>query len=101
MKKTILFLIIFGLSVFGFTQNKTEFTFKNKSAIDFTKASSTSTDPAYGNVVFKIGENGISTKAGAKFNDKVNESGMLYLSIYETVFNASNTGYYIVKLKLK
>lgn len=58
--------------------------------------------PSYGNVVFKVGE--ISTqalKAGAKFNGNSPSSGMLYISIYETVYNAANTGSYTVKISLK
>lgn len=64
--------------------------------------SSGSTYPAYGNVVYKIGE--VSTtalKAGAKFSGTASTSGMLFLSIYETVYNASNTGSYNVKVSLK
>jgi len=68
---------------------------------DFKPSTSTSTYPAYGNVVFKIGETGKAEKAGANFNGKVKNSGMLYLSIYESVYNASNTGFYVVKLKVK
>ncbi len=59
------------------------------------------TYPVYGNVVFKVGEAGQPMKAGAKFSGSVNASGMLYLSIYETVYNTSNSGSYTVKLGLK
>lgn len=63
---------------------------------------STTTYPSYGNVVYKIGETSTSTlKAGAKFNGTATSSGMLYISIYETVYNASNTGSYSVKVSLK
>jgi hypothetical protein len=68
---------------------------------DFKPNTSTSTYPAYGNVVYKIGETGTSKKTGAKFNGKADANGMLYLSIHETVYNASNTGFYIVNLKVK
>ncbi len=56
--------------------------------------------PTYGQVVYKIGEAGESLKAGKKATIKVNKSGMLYLSIYETVFNAGNKGSYNVKVKV-
>ena len=60
------------------------------------------TYPAYGNVVYKIGENSTQTlKAGAKFNGTASTTGMLFISIYETVYNASNTGSYTVKISLK
>jgi hypothetical protein len=58
-----------------------------------------STYPSYGNVVYKIGENGTMMKAGANFNGTVKQSGVVYISIYETVYNASNTGFYTVKVK--
>lgn len=57
--------------------------------------------PVYGNVVFKIGEGGTAQKAGAKFNGSANASGMLYIAIYETVYNASNTGSYNVRVGVK
>jgi len=40
-------------------------------------------------------------RAGGKFNGTSASAGMLYLSIYETVFNAANTGSYSVKVILK
>lgn len=63
--------------------------------------SAASTYPTYGNVVYRIGETGVVMKAGARFNGVVNGSGMLYISIYETVFNPNNMGSYTVKLLLK
>lgn len=58
--------------------------------------------PTYGNVVYKIGEASTQVlKAGAKFNGNVSASGMLYISIYETVYNAANTGSYTVKISVK
>ncbi len=58
--------------------------------------------PAYGNVVYKLGESSTAPlKAGAKFNGAAASTGMLYISIYETVYNASNTGSYTVKISLK
>lgn len=57
------------------------------------------TYPAYGNVVYHIGDASTETlKAGAKFSGIAKSSGMLYISIYETVYNAANTGSYTVKV---
>jgi len=50
-------------------------------------------------VVYKVGENGTMMKAGANYNGTVSKTGLLYISIYETVFNESNTGFYTVKVK--
>lgn len=61
-----------------------------------------STFPTYGNVVYKIGETSYDAlRAGAKFSGSAKTSGMLLISIYETVYNASNTGSYTVKISLK
>lgn len=61
-----------------------------------------STYPSYGNVVYKIGETSNSIlKAGAKFNGTAPASGMLFISIYETVYSASNSGSYTVKISVK
>lgn len=60
-----------------------------------------STYPTYGQLVYKIGETGTAMKAGAKFSGTMNQAGLLYLSIYETVYNAANTGTYNVKISLK
>lgn len=58
-----------------------------------------STYPSYGNVVYHIGDNSTETlKAGAKFSGSAKTGGMLYISIYETVYNAANTGSYTVKV---
>lgn len=54
----------------------------------------------FGNVVYKIGNEGVMLKAGTKIETVANQSGMLYLSIYETVFNGANSGHYTVKVKL-
>lgn len=57
------------------------------------------TYPSYGNVVYHIGDASTETlKAGAKFSGTAKSSGMLYISIYETVYNAANTGSYTVKI---
>lgn len=64
--------------------------------------SSTTTYPSYGNVVYKIGETSTTAlKAGAKFTGSASMAGMLYIAIYETVYNASNTGSYNVRISLK
>lgn len=60
-----------------------------------------STYPSYGNLVYKIGEDGETIKAGSKYTGTAKKSGTLFLSIYETVFNASNTGSYSVKVSVK
>jgi hypothetical protein len=57
--------------------------------------------PTYGNVVYKIGEQGQVLKAGEKYTGAAKNSGMLYISIYETVYNPSNTGFYNVKVSKK
>jgi hypothetical protein len=62
--------------------------------------SSANVYPTYGNVVYKIGENGTPLKGGSKFSGNATSNGMLYLSIYETVYNAANTGSYAVKIKI-
>ncbi len=80
---------------------KPDGSYKGATSDKFTPNASNSTYPVYGNCVFKIGDNGTSKSAGAKYKGKADASGMLYLSIYETVYNASNTGYYIVKLKVR
>lgn len=62
---------------------------------------SASTYATYGMLVYKIGENSYDNlKAGAKFTGTAKTSGMLYLSIYETVFNANNKGSYNVKVSV-
>jgi hypothetical protein len=58
--------------------------------------------PVYGNVVYKIGEASYETlRAGAKYTGTAITSGMLLISIYETVYNAANTGSYTVKVSVK
>lgn len=57
--------------------------------------------PTYGNVVYKIGESGAAMKAGAKFSGSAGTGGPLYISIYETVYNAANSGSYTVKISTK
>jgi len=57
--------------------------------------------PSYGNVVYKIRDDGEAIKAGSKYSGTAKSSGALFLSIYETVYNASNTGSYTVKVNIK
>ncbi|MFL5751914.1 MAG: hypothetical protein ACJ76F_00785 [Bacteroidia bacterium] len=65
-------------------------------------SSGATTYPAYGNVVYRVGENvSQNLKAGAKFTGSAPNAGMLYLAIYETVYNAANSGSYTVKVMLK
>ncbi|MCX6295964.1 MAG: hypothetical protein NTX97_07840 [Bacteroidetes bacterium] len=60
------------------------------------------TYPTYGNVVYKIGETSSQMlKAGAQFNGVASASGLLFVSVYETVYSASNTGSYTVKISVK
>jgi hypothetical protein len=55
--------------------------------------------PSYGQIVYRIGDKvGENLKAGAKFSGTAKTSGMLMLSIYETVYNAANKGMYSVKV---
>jgi len=58
-----------------------------------------STYPTYGNLVYKVGEVGAMVKAGSKYNFVATQGGCIYLSIYETVYNANNSGNYNVKVK--
>lgn len=57
--------------------------------------------PSFGNLVYRIGEYGEVTKAGSKYTGMAKGDGTIFLSIYESVFNSSNTGYYTVKIDLK
>jgi len=56
--------------------------------------------PQYGMVVYKIGDAGTATPAGSKFTGTAKQGGVLFISIYETVYNASNTGSYNVSVKI-
>lgn len=69
--------------------------------VDYGNPGGTSTYPTYGNVVYKIGENGPMLRAGSQFKGTADASGILYLSIYETVFNPANSGTYTVKVSVK
>lgn len=57
--------------------------------------------PLYGQLVFRIGENSTKVvKAGVNYSGIAKTSGMLYLCIYESVFNSANTGKYITKITI-
>ncbi|MCA6435521.1 MAG: hypothetical protein IM600_10565 [Bacteroidetes bacterium] len=56
--------------------------------------------PSYGQIVFKVGETGEMKKANVKGTNKAKTSGLLFISIYETVYNAANSGSYQVNIKL-
>ena len=74
---------------------------KASGATDYTGGDyeGASTYATYGMLVYKIGENSYDNlKAGAKYTGTAKTNGMLYLSIYETVFNANNKGSYNVKV---
>lgn len=55
----------------------------------------------YGSVVYKIGEYGQIKQAGSKYEGVAGEEGILYISIYETVYDKGNTGSYNVKVVKK
>lgn len=55
----------------------------------------------YGSVVYKIGEYGQIKQAGSKYEGVAAEEGVVYLSIYETVYDKGNTGSYNVKVVKK
>ena len=88
-----------------------EVTLESLSGNKYTPDGSTSSDnesnyekstyPTYGNIVYKIGESGEMIKAGSKYIGSAKSSGVLFLSIYETVYNSANTGTYTVKVSLK
>lgn len=55
----------------------------------------------YGALVYKIGENGEVKQAGSKYEGIADQEGNIYVSIYETVFDKTNTGSYSVKVTKK
>jgi hypothetical protein len=56
--------------------------------------------PEYGQLVYKIGETGETLKAGSKFTGKIEKTGTLYLSIYETSIDKKNSGFFTAKVKV-
>ena len=57
-----------------------------------------SNEPSYGSLVYKIGESGTMYKAGDTFVGKATATGIVYVSIFESVYNAANTGTFTVKV---
>lgn len=55
----------------------------------------------YGSVVYKIGEYGETKQAGSKYDGIADEDGTVYVAIYETVYDKTNTGSYSVKVVKK
>ncbi|RMG79096.1 MAG: hypothetical protein D6707_08835 [Bacteroidetes bacterium] len=55
----------------------------------------------YGTLIYKIGENGSFKKAGSFKTEIASETGLLFLSIYETIYDPKNTGKYIVTVKVE
>lgn len=56
----------------------------------------------YGALVYKIGEYGEAKQAGSKYDGvAVEEEGTIYVAIYETVFDKTNSGAYNVKVTKK
>jgi hypothetical protein len=56
--------------------------------------------PEYGQLVYKIGETGEALKVGSKFTGRIEKTGMLYLSIYETSMDKKNSGFFTAKIKV-
>jgi hypothetical protein len=57
--------------------------------------------PLFGSVVFKIGEKGPLQVAGKSFRQRAELTGILYLSVYESVYNSGNKGHYTSKVKIE
>ncbi len=55
----------------------------------------------YGTLIFKIGNNGKNLKAGSSTKYIADSDGIIYFTIYETVYSEKNTGAYQVKLSIK
>lgn len=55
----------------------------------------------YGSLVYKIGENGVMQPAGSNLDGTAAENGNIYISIYETVYDKTNTGAYNVRVLKK
>lgn len=55
----------------------------------------------YGSVIYKIGEYGDIKQAGSKFDGTADSEGIVYISIYETVYDKGNSGSYAVKVTKK
>lgn len=59
-----------------------------------------SAEPSYGCLVYKVGEGGAVMKAGDNLSTHAANTGIIYLSIYESVYNSANTGSYTVKVSV-
>jgi len=59
-----------------------------------------SNKPSYGQVVYKISQGGMENKAGDNLNAYAAQTGILFIAIYESVYNSANAGYYTVKVKV-
>lgn len=57
--------------------------------------------PQYGNIVYKIGEFGQLNSVPINQPVSVSEAGILYLSIYETIYDPNNKGSYKIKVEVK
>jgi len=55
----------------------------------------------YGQLMFKISQNGKPKKVGDNITITADKTGIIYLSIYESVYNSANTGYYNAKVIVK
>ncbi len=55
----------------------------------------------YGQLLYKISQNASPKKVGENMSAVADKTGIIYLSIYETVYNAANSGYYNAKVKVK
>ncbi|GIV27285.1 MAG: hypothetical protein KatS3mg027_1099 [Bacteroidia bacterium] len=55
----------------------------------------------YGTLIFKIGLNGKNLRAGSNTKYIADADGVIYLTIYETVYSEKNTGSYQVKMSVK
>jgi hypothetical protein len=55
----------------------------------------------YGQVAFKIGQGDDPQRAADNFSGVAERTGIIYLSIFETVFNSANSGYYTINVEVK
>jgi hypothetical protein len=56
--------------------------------------------PSYGQVVYKISQSGTERIAGDNFSGYGAQTGILFLAIYESVYNSANSGYYTTNVKV-
>lgn len=55
----------------------------------------------YGTLIFKIGKNGKNLRAGSNTRYIADSDGIIYLTVYETVYSDKNTGSYKVNVSVK